>query len=122
MTTYYSPVSFLACLQRQLHRKRRALADHAFHPNTPVVLLDDLPADAESQAGAAVAVFVGLLGREERLENHAQLLGRDADARDRKSTRLNSSHVAISYAVFCLKKKKQTNDITENERRERTRL
>src|SRR5438067_6747913 len=27
---------------------------------------------------------------------------------DRKSTRLNSSHVSISYAVFCLKKKKQT--------------
>src|SRR5437660_7282086 len=27
---------------------------------------------------------------------------------DRKSTRLNSSHVAISYAVFCLKKKKDT--------------
>src|SRR5690606_40879535 len=31
---------------------------------------------------------------------------RDPDARDRKSTRLNSSHVKISYAVFCLKKKK----------------
>src|SRR3989442_2749478 len=29
-------------------------------------------------------------------------------ARDRKSTRLNSSHVRISYAVFCLKKKKAT--------------
>src|SRR5207253_11096353 len=28
---------------------------------------------------------------------------------DRKSTRLNSSHVAISYAVFCLKKKKKHN-------------
>src|SRR5439155_26024683 len=28
-------------------------------------------------------------------------------AKDRKSTRLNSSHVAISYAVFCLKKKKK---------------
>src|SRR5690606_42022405 len=28
--------------------------------------------------------------------------------RDRKSTRLNSSHVKISYAVFCLKKKKHT--------------
>src|SRR5437773_6353628 len=27
---------------------------------------------------------------------------------DRKSTRLNSSHITISYAVFCLKKKKQT--------------
>src|SRR5207253_9023032 len=29
----------------------------------------------------------------------------DLDKADRKSTRLNSSHVAISYAVFCLKKK-----------------
>src|SRR5438445_13123566 len=29
------------------------------------------------------------------------------NARDRKSTRLNSSHANISYAVFCLKKKKQ---------------
>src|SRR5438045_6704243 len=29
------------------------------------------------------------------------------DVRDRKSTRLNSSHLGISYAVFCLKKKKQ---------------
>src|SRR2546427_7374221 len=29
-------------------------------------------------------------------------------ARDRKSTRLNSSHSQISYAVFCLKKKKKT--------------
>src|SRR5437588_4378924 len=29
--------------------------------------------------------------------------------RDRKSTRLNSSHTVISYAVFCLKKKKKTN-------------
>src|SRR5437868_12119183 len=28
-------------------------------------------------------------------------------SRDRKSTRLNSSHVSISYAVFCLKKKKR---------------
>src|SRR5438034_3523894 len=30
-------------------------------------------------------------------------------ASDRKSTRLNSSHTVISYAVFCLKKKKRTN-------------
>src|SRR5690554_7538600 len=35
-------------------------------------------------------------------------LGRSyGDAPDRKSTRLNSSHVRISYAVFCLKKKKK---------------
>src|SRR5256885_9518884 len=32
----------------------------------------------------------------------------DAPRRDRKSTRLNSSHLVISYAVFCLKKKKNT--------------
>src|SRR5256886_13255138 len=32
---------------------------------------------------------------------------------DRKSTRLNSSHSQISYAVFCLKKKKQNDDISE---------
>src|SRR5439155_16530322 len=31
--------------------------------------------------------------------------------RDRKSTRLNSSHVAISYAVFCLKKKNSTHKL-----------
>src|SRR5260221_10961680 len=30
---------------------------------------------------------------------------------DRKSTRLNSSHTVISYAVFCLKKKKHTSEI-----------
>src|SRR5699024_5476751 len=30
---------------------------------------------------------------------------------DRKSTRLNSSHVSISYAVFCLKKKNETNNV-----------
>src|SRR5690242_8537215 len=34
-------------------------------------------------------------------------LARTAPFRDRKSTRLNSSHMSISYAVFCLKKKKK---------------
>src|SRR5699024_11778318 len=33
---------------------------------------------------------------------------------DRKSTRLNSSHVSISYAVFCLKKKKNNTDKKRN--------
>src|SRR5690348_17652889 len=32
---------------------------------------------------------------------------------DRKSTRLNSSHPSISYAVFCLKKKKSTNELNK---------
>src|SRR5260221_5304770 len=34
--------------------------------------------------------------------------GREARGADRKSTRLNSSHTVISYAVFCLTKKKRT--------------
>src|SRR2546422_4465102 len=38
----------------------------------------------------------------------------DACVRDRKSTRLNSSHGYISYAVFCLKKKKQKHMIRPN--------
>src|SRR5207249_5549534 len=40
---------------------------------------------------------------------HVVMVNVEADAlADRKSTRLNSSHVSISYAVFCLKKKKTT--------------
>src|SRR5689334_24080936 len=43
-----------------------------------------------------------------RLRAHAHGEQRDVVlGRDRKSTRLNSSHSSISYAVFCLKKKKQ---------------
>src|SRR3989442_12062014 len=47
-----------------------------------------------------------------RHSNHAcARAGEGKWSRDRKSTRLNSSHVRISYAVFCLKKKKKTNVI-----------
>src|SRR5439155_24508594 len=42
----------------------------------------------------------------DRTENERALALKLIYRRDRKSTRLNSSHVAISYAVFCLKKKK----------------
>src|SRR5690349_24212557 len=49
---------------------------------------------------------------------HYDLLGEDRErlaqrlaVEDRKSTRLNSSHVEISYAVFCLKKKKIHTDL-----------
>src|SRR5215467_8153230 len=38
----------------------------------------------------------------------AVVYGRPTTSQDRKSTRLNSSHLVISYAVFCLKKKKKT--------------
>src|SRR3712207_6862633 len=39
-------------------------------------------------------------------QRRAEALAHALDAQDRKSTRLNSSHANISYAVFCLKKKK----------------
>ena len=60
--------------------KVEALADDAFHADPAVVLLDDLAADAEAQAGAAVAVLVRLLGRVEWLEDQAQSFGWDAHA------------------------------------------
>src|SRR5690242_20878291 len=48
--------------------------------------------------------------RFQRAERRARLAQRreEVAAQDRKSTRLNSSHMSISYAVFCLKKKKKT--------------
>src|SRR5256885_4568081 len=42
------------------------------------------------------------------LESRAPVLDVGTVAGDRKSTRLNSSHLVISYAVFCLKKKKKS--------------
>src|SRR2546426_5192682 len=50
----------------------------------------------------------GRLGELPRRRRGAAPCGAGSD-RDRKSTRLNSSHLVISYAVFCLKKKKKTN-------------
>src|SRR5438874_10509931 len=44
-------------------------------------------------------------GRRQRRIVDVEDLARGVRQRDRKSTRLNSSHVEISYAVFCLKKK-----------------
>src|SRR5436305_7486649 len=64
-------------------------------------LHDALPicdAEAEGEVREVAGVLVQQIG-EHRDEGGEQ-------QRDRKSTRLNSSHVRISYAVFCLKKKK----------------
>src|SRR5690242_21622924 len=47
-------------------------------------------------------VHIAELIRSVATESHGQISPR---SRDRKSTRLNSSHMSISYAVFCLKKK-----------------
>src|SRR5256885_4312629 len=59
---------------------------------------------AADPAPARAALVLALCGR-----GSFELLG--GSAVDRKSTRLNSSHLVISYAVFCLKKKKTTSSL-----------
>src|SRR5205814_8215396 len=66
-----------------------------------------------SQAGDGAAVEAAFKTAVKKLDQAAskKLIHRNKAARlksrDRKSTRLNSSHLGISYAVFCLKKKKK---------------
>src|SRR5258707_10957836 len=54
---------------------------------------------------------MGHAGDGQRLDHAPMIDGVRALTLDRKSTRLNSSHANISYAVFCLKKKKRTNTL-----------
>src|SRR5689334_24771918 len=61
-------------------------------------------ARAGEDRGAGLAAHSGQPGRR---RGAALFFSTIARGEDRKSTRLNSSHSSISYAVFCLKKKKQ---------------
>src|SRR6266542_4886749 len=65
---------------------------------------------AVARPGGAIAERAAQpLGSESGAVDHVQrqvVVGQDHPPQDRKSTRLNSSHGSISYAVFCLKKKK----------------
>src|SRR5690625_6305567 len=64
------------------------------------VILANLDAFSDSAVfWAAFLMFIGATGKSAQIPLFVWL------PEDRKSTRLNSSHVAISYAVFCLKKK-----------------
>src|SRR5258708_31649402 len=67
--------------------------------------LPPLDGNAALLAPAEALRAAGIDGPLKDLRLHAGSAGR---ARDRKSTRLNSSHQIISYAVFCLKKKTTT--------------
>src|SRR5437870_6686388 len=69
----------------------RAVLRRAGPPGTPVVAFGDVAIDFD--------------------KSEVTVDGRHVD---RKSTRLNSSHVAISYAVFCLKKKKNQSGIRQS--------
>src|SRR3989442_6138508 len=59
-----------------------------------------------ARGGREVAVVAVEQGSVAMLAESTSLTLPPRTGRDRKSTRLNSSHVRISYAVFCLKKKK----------------
>src|SRR5207253_11513344 len=87
--------------------------NHALHP-FPTRRSSDLGAGEHARELARRVPALGRIEpdaddavakRKRRVEG-ALGVGLDSSERDRKSTRLNSSHVAISYAVFCLKKKK----------------
>src|SRR3712207_7780015 len=79
-------------------------------PYTTLFRSDHAERDALHDPGVLGAAVLRRVDDERALaERHArEAAGQDARlAADRKSTRLNSSHANISYAVFCLKKKKQ---------------
>src|SRR5436853_2678072 len=72
-------------------------------PTTEIYTLslhDALPIYSESES-SAILKFIDENGTIEGAPFNSPVL-----VKDRKSTRLNSSHLGISYAVFCLKKKK----------------
>src|SRR3712207_7851403 len=65
--------------------------------------------DVKGQIGSAVALWVEEPAVEVQSDD-ALAVANGVELADRKSTRLNSSHANISYAVFCLKKKKKNNN------------
>src|SRR5436190_9134283 len=98
------------CLAR-CHVRTREL------PSSPTRRSSDLKADAQARSRVLLD-RVGLADKAEeypdRLSGGQQQRVADAHALDRKSTRLNSSHTVISYAVFCLKKKTDISPRTLN--------
>src|SRR5438309_8411171 len=89
-------------LPNRLFRRSRHLLLSLNDTATPEIytlsLHDALPISADADGRTVV---VALFAGEPVLRRHLAPWGK----RDRKSTRLNSSHSSISYAVFCLKKK-----------------
>src|SRR5258708_28527711 len=63
---------------------------------------------SETQNGDTSVFGPRLLGTSAAMQHMREMIGRAQQ--DRKSTRLNSSHQIISYAVFCLKKKKDDSE------------
>src|SRR5690554_3625467 len=75
----------------------------AFSSADPNDYIAGFPAHPHRGFETVTYIVNGHMGHKDHLGNEGDL---KAGGVDRKSTRLNSSHVRISYAVFCLKKKK----------------
>src|SRR5207249_9398399 len=113
-------------LPRPLETHSRVPAGGVVAGEVVIELGGDVPLAAVAERNVVVVELIGVLEPDDRLGDTVVDLGVrpdlprtvvDADAPpalDRKSTRLNSSHVSISYAVFCLKKKKLTARNPEN--------
>src|SRR5205814_10377398 len=92
------------------------------HPATPAIytlsLHDALPIFG-LPPGHDRGARLPRLGHRDRLGSgaHGSDGGLVPPSRDRKSTRLNSSHLGISYAVFCLKKKKKKKNIKQQKKK-----
>src|SRR2546430_4688578 len=67
--------------------------------------------------GSVVGIRIDLFGAHARLRITGPMCIMEHSG-DRKSTRLNSSHSQISYAVFCLKKKKMNQEVLVDDRRQ----
>src|SRR5438477_9120596 len=87
------------------------LSLHDALPIFPELALVEQGVDPHRLAVELVVPARGRLGRAEQ-EERPRRPRAGTTSSDRKSTRLNSSHMSISYAVFCLKKKKK-NQTTE---------
>src|SRR5689334_24802561 len=70
------------------------------------ILAEDQRACRDAKHTGVVGQVESYLGERTGLQQTVVITGMEFD-QDRKSTRLNSSHSSISYAVFCLKKKKK---------------
>src|SRR5690606_39651689 len=82
----------------------------ALHDALPILLRSLLLPSSPSSGGPAAVVQLALPFTRASFLGNSRHASREASSHagsgDRKSTRLNSSHVKISYAVFCLKKKR----------------
>src|SRR5699024_11241769 len=103
------PFASSSSLHRLIFPDPAPTAPHtlSLHDALPICTRDHLDGVGPAGAGAARLPDVDLVAA---AVAHVLDSPGVTDHRDRKSTRLNSSHVSISYAVFCLKKKKTTNN------------